>query len=182
MFSMGEEEEEEEEDAFHLRIQLFAFCRPPLLDGEKKNKTSREGGVTKQHNEMMRGGEEEEGHPAKGSASRLEGAARSPTTPPSTTPPSTLPPGHFAWRGCAPGIKPASSFRAHGEDGGGRTQSVSRHMVQSGQFDAARRLRNARSEGPGVPPHTAMQMKRNALIKGQILKMRGQKEDRGSEC
>lgn len=30
--------------------------------------------------------------------------------------------------------------------GGGRTQSVSRHMVQSGQFDAARRLRNARRQ------------------------------------
>lgn len=39
-----------------------------------------------------------------------------------------------------------------------------------------------RSERPAVPPHTAMQMKRNALIKGQILEMRGQKEDRGSEC
>jgi len=34
-----------------------------------------------------------------------------------------------------------------------------------------------RSERPAVPPHTAMQMKRNALIKGQILEMRGQKED-----
>lgn len=31
-----------------------------------------------------------------------------------------------------------------GGGGGTRTQSVSRHMVQSGQFDAARRLRNAR--------------------------------------
>lgn len=39
-----------------------------------------------------------------------------------------------------------------------------------------------RSDRPAVPPHTAMQMKRNALIKGQILKMRGQEEDRGSEC
>jgi len=93
---------------------------PPLRYGEKKNKTSREGGVTKQHNEMMRGGELEEGHPTKGSAWRLEGAARPPTTPPSTTPP-----GHFAWRGCAPGIKPASSFRAHGEDGGGGQNSIS---------------------------------------------------------
>lgn len=39
-----------------------------------------------------------------------------------------------------------------------------------------------RSERPSVPPQAAMQMKRNALIKGEILKMRGQKEDRVSEC
>lgn len=43
-------------------------------------------------------------------------------------------------------------------------------------------LSPGRSEGPAVPPHTAMQMKRNALIKGQILEMRGQEKDRGSKC
>lgn len=39
-----------------------------------------------------------------------------------------------------------------------------------------------RSERPAVPPHTAMQMKRNVLIKGQIPEMRGQKEEWGSKC
>lgn len=51
---------------------------------------------------------------------------------------------YFAWRACTLEIKPAPSLEPEEEGVETRTQSVSRHMVQSGQFDVARRLRNAR--------------------------------------
>lgn len=80
----------------------------------------------------MRGGEEEESSSHGGFGAKMQvGCWRAP------------PPGYFAWRCRTLEIKPPSSFRTRG-GGGTRTQSVSRHMVQSGQFDAARRLRNAR--------------------------------------
>lgn len=81
--------------------------------------------VTKQHNQIMRGGEEELRSPERFGARIWD----------------TL---HVEAADLK--LNQLLSIRAQEGGGGGwtRTQSVSRHMVQSGQFDAARRLRNAR--------------------------------------